>query len=43
MDEMGEDAFVAHMEIELAAIISFVTNFPKITRIIQNYELNIQK
>ena len=40
MDEMGEDTFVARMEIQVKALISFVTNA---SRIIQMKELILKK
>ena len=40
MDEIGEDAFVAQMEIQVKELISFATNAP---RIIQMKELIIKK
>ena len=40
MDEIGQDAFVAQMEIKVKELISFVTNAP---RIIQTKELIINK
>ena len=32
MDEIGQDAFVAQMEIQVAIMISFVTNAERITK-----------
>ena len=40
MDEIGKDTFVAQMEIQVATLINFVTNAP---RIIQTKELITKK
>ena len=40
MDEIGQDAFVAQIEIQVATLISFVTNAARIT---QTKELIIKK
>ena len=40
MNEIGKDAFVAQMEIQVAALISFVSNAPRIN---QMKELIIKK